>query len=148
MSANSFGTNNTMYYPIFVFSIFVFVLFVFILSISVSQYLNYKVVDGTAFCSEELDRCNLKFSWTNSNGETVNEQRVTSFDTIGQNGVFSVEVAYTVNDDGNSIDRYLVIGSPKYVYLGTQTYIIVYSILSFLSLIVIMLMIPYHHKKK
>lgn len=142
---DSFGTSNSMYYPIFVFSIFVFILFVFILSIGVSQYLNYSVVDGTAYCSEDLDWCNLKFTWTNSKGDKITENRIVAYDKIGENGVFSVQVAYTVKDD--AIDWYLIIGSQQDVYLGTTTYIIVYSILSFLSLLVVLLMIPYHKKK-
>lgn len=141
-SSSSF---NPMYYPIFVFSIFVFILFVFILVIAVTQYLNYKVTDGTVYASEELNRCLVKFNWTNSKGESMPENRVTAYQNIGQNGVFAVKIAYTVDDD--KVDRFLIIGSPWNVYLGTTTYIIVYSILSFLSLLVVLLMIPYRRKK-
>ena len=142
---DSVSSQNSMYYPIFVFSIFVFVLFVFILSISVSQYLNYQVTDGTAYCSDELNRCRLKFIWTNSKNEPITENRVVSYQNINQNGVFSVQVAYTVKND--KIDRFMIVGSPWNVYIGTSTYIIVYSILSFLSLLVVLLMIPYRRKK-
>lgn len=142
---DSISTNNPMFYPIFVFSIFVFILFVFILSISVSQYLNYKVTDGTAYCSEELNNCRLKFDWKDSKGESHSENKIVSYQNINQAGVFSVKVAYKVKND--TIDRFLIIGSPWNVYLGTSTYIIVYSILSFLSLLVVLMMIPFHQKK-
>ena len=142
---DSISTSNPMFYPIFVFSIFVFILFVFILSISVSQYLNYKVTDGTASCSEQLNNCLLKFEWKDSKGEVHTEKKVISYENINQSGVFSVQVAYKVNND--NLDRFLIIGSPWNVYLGTTTYIIVYSILSFLSLLVILMMIPFHKKK-
>ncbi len=144
MQESSSSSQNAMYYPIFVFSIFVFVLFVFILSISVSQYLNYEITDGTAYCSEELNTCNLKFIYMNSKMEPITEKKVIAFENINQSGVFSVQVAYTVKDD--KVDRFFIVGSPQNVYLGTPTYIIVYSILCFLSLLVILLMIPYRKK--
>ena len=141
--------HNPLFIPIVLFAIFIFILFVFILVLSVIQYQTYSIVDGKASCySDEttnINYCKLNFTYKDNNGKDVEvKDYQISWDDIGENGEFIVDVAYKVKD--NKLKHVIVLTNNNSTFLGTKNSIIVYSILSFLSLIVLVACIPWKKK--
>ena len=135
---------SSLYMPIFIFSVLILVLFVWIMSLSVIQYMNFTLTTGTIICTKAKSSgavCELTFDY----GEDKKERQRISFDEIGENGTFSVDVAYHLKD--GEVDKTYVLGSNKNTFLGTQTNVIIYSILSFLSLILVLSLIPFRRNK-
>ena len=135
---------SSLYMPIFIFSVLILVLFVWIMSLSVIQYMNFTLTTGTIICRKAKSSgavCELTFDY----GEDKKERQRISFDEIGENGTFSVDVAYHLKD--GKVDKTYVLGSNKNTFLGTQTNVIIYSILSFLSLILVLSLIPFRRNK-
>lgn len=138
---------------IFTMCVVIFILFVIILSISVHQYMYYKITDGTLICSDKGKRCALYFTYINENTKKPeNKIGMVGYNDIGESGVFSVKVAYHSNKNDTTITDYFIIGSKYHLFLGTTNMIIVYAILSFITLIICICMAPMlrydiNHKK-
>lgn len=122
-------------------SILIFIFFVLILGISIFQYRRYKIVNGLVVCVEFIDRCLLAFNYKDTKGEVATHVSPIAYDEINRSGVFQVSVAHTLNQDGRP-DDFFVIGSPFHVFLGTKSMLIIYLVLTFLSLLVCLSFIP------
>lgn len=140
---------NPLFIPIVLFAIFIFILFVFILTLSVIQYQSYSIVDGKVSChsneTENSNDCTLNFTYKDKDGKDVEvKDYQISWDDIGENGEFIVDVAYKLKDD--KLNHVIVLTNNNNMFLGTKNSVIVYSILSFLSLIVLLACIPWRRK--
>lgn len=135
---------NTFYVPIFIFSTFILILFIYLLTLTVIQFMNYVLTTGFAECNsvDGKSSCKLTFDYRTSGGDVKEATKLISYDEIGQSGKFTVDVAYKLNED-DKIDNFYVVGSNTKPFLGTQNNVIIYSILSFLSLILMMSLIPF-----
>jgi len=127
---------------IFLLCIAIFILFVVILSLSVHQFMYYKTTQGTVLCQHLTSRCILSFNYYDSSGNEHSKLSPIGYDEIGQDGVFTVQVAYHYNKNDNDLHDFFIIGSNYHMFLGTQNLIIIYSILSFISLLVCLTFFP------
>lgn len=139
---------NSLYVPILIFSIFILILFVYILALSVAQYSTFVVTSGTVNCvkAQSKNVCNVSFDYVPDSGVPKTENRQMSFQEIGQPGRFVVDVAYRLED--NKVSQVYIIGSNYHQFLGTQNNVIIYSVLSFLALVLVCSMIPWKSKDK
>ena len=138
---------NGLQITIFMLCIVIFVLFVILLSVSVHQYMYYQIVDGTLICSEISHRCVLYFNYVDPNTQkTETKVGLVGYQDIGETGTFSVKVAYHMNTTDTSLTDYFIIGSNYHLFLGTANMIIVYSILSFITLVICLCMGFYMRK--
>jgi len=128
---------------ILVFSVVIFVLFLVMTILASVQYSQYKIVDGTAICEEFFNRCLLSFHYENASGEVKTKVSPIAYNEIHQSGVFSVRVAFrpSKNEDEAPSD-FFIIGSPYHVFLGTKSMIIMYSILTFMALLICVSFLP------
>ena len=128
---------------IVVFSVVIFVLFLIITIIASVQYSRYKIVDGTAICEEFFNRCLLSFPYLDQSGQTKTKVSPIAYNEIHQSGVFSVKVAYRPPaETDQSPSEFFIIGSPYHVFLGTKSMIVIYSILTFLALLISVSFLP------
>lgn len=125
---------------ILAFSVIILILFLIITGISIWQYTRYKIVDGTAICNVP-ERCLLVFNYKNPRGEQKTNVSAISFQEINQTGVFSVQVAYTLNPQGDPKDFFLI-GSPFHVFIGTKSMLLIYVTLAFLAALICISFIP------
>lgn len=134
---------NSLYIPILIFSVLIFILFLYIMILSIIQYKQYTLTTGTAKCTDKnvASSCILSFEYQVPNGTIKKYEKLMSFEELNQEGTFSVDVAYKLN--GDSIDKVYIIGSNFHIFLGTQNNVIIYSILSFLALILVCSLIPW-----
>ena len=111
--------------------------------LSIIQYKQYTLTPGTAKCADKNvgSSCILSFEYQVPNGTIKKYKKLMSFEELNQEGIFSVDVAYKLN--GDSIDKVYIIGSNFHIFLGTQNNVIIYSILSFLALILVCSLIPW-----
>lgn len=110
------------------FSTYVIILLVIsvLLHYSVRQHRHYHIINGTIFCSNEMDFCLLSFMYNDKK-----EIKDLPYSTIGKKGLFSVQIAVSKEDPKD----YVIIGS-KNIFYGTKFKIYLYVILlciSFLS---------------
>lgn len=134
---------SLLYVPILIFSILIFGLFVWIMALTVIQYMNFTLTTGTIVC-EKIENSSAVCMLTFDYGKETYKERI-SFDEIGESGTFTVDVAYHLED--GKVDKKYILGSNKSTFLGTQNNVIIYSVLSFLSLILVISLIPFRRKK-
>jgi hypothetical protein len=139
--------SKAMKQTIIAFAIIICLLFIALTIISIIQYTKYKIVDGIAVCVEFVDRCVLSFTYKDKNNEEQKYVSPIAFDEIQRSGVFNVQVAYTLTKDGQP-DDFFIIGSPFHVFLGTKTMLLIYIILSFVSLLICLSFIPGLYQKQ
>lgn len=132
---------------IFILCIVIFILFVIILSVSVHQFMYYKIVEGTLICSGTMNRCVVYFNYMDPTTNTMESKvGLIGYNDIGETGTFSVKVAYHMNETDTSLTDYFIVGSRYHLFLGTTNMIIVYSILSFIMLVICICMGVYMRK--
>lgn len=133
---------DPMKQTILVFSILIFLLFLIITIIASVQYSRYKIVDGTAICEEFFNRCLLSFHYENGEGEVKTLTTPIAYNEINQSGVFSVKVAFQPPASAAPPSNFFVIGSPYHVFIGTKSMVVIYTILSFLALLICVSFLP------
>ena len=133
---------DPMKQTILVFSILIFLLFLIITIIASVQYSRYKIVDGTAICEEFFNRCLLSFHYENGEGEVKTLTTPIAYHEINQSGVFSVKVAFQPPTSASPPSNFFVIGSPYHVFIGTKSMVVIYTILSFLALLICVSFLP------
>lgn len=124
------------------FSILIFLLFLGITIIASVQYSRYKLVDGTAICEEFFNRCLLSFQYQDSDGNVKTKTSPIAYHEINQSGIFSVKVAYRPPAVIREPSEFFVIGSPYHVFIGTKSMVVIYTILTFLALLISMSFLP------
>jgi hypothetical protein len=107
-----------------IFSILVILLFL-LFHHSIYQYRNYKLTDGTVFCSKDLDFCLLSYF-----EKDKKIKKELPYNTLSKDGVFVVKIAIHKNDSS----KFIILGS-KTIYFGTKFKIIFYFCLLVLSLL-------------
>ena len=136
---------SLLYTPILIFSILIFGLFVWIMSLAVIQYMNFTLTTGTIVC-EKPDNAGATCVLTFEYGDNKRQTERISFDEIGETGTFTVDIAYHLDNDGK-VEKTFILGSNKSTFLGTQNNVIIYSVLSFLSLILVISLVPFRRRK-
>jgi hypothetical protein len=127
---------------VLVFSILIFLLFLTITIIASVQYSKYKIVDGTAICEEFFNRCLLSFNYENTQGQVRTKTSPIAYNEINQSGVFNVKVAFQPPVNNEPPSNFFVIGSPYHVFLGTKSMVVIYTILTFLALLISVSFLP------
>ena len=127
---------------VLVFSILIFLLFLTITIIASVQYSKYKIVDCTAICEEFFNRCLLSFNYENNQGQVRTKTAPIAYHEISQSGVFSVKVAFQPPEGNDPPSNFFVIGSPYHVFIGTKSMVVIYTILTFLALLISVSFMP------
>ena len=119
------------------FQICLFLIFLYFLINSIIQRTQYYITDGVIISSKSLDQCLLSFIYQNEKLDLV-----LPYKTIGIDGTYKIKVAY--QEKNNDISNIILIGSKTQTFYGTNFKIIFYSILVFIS----MLLLNYSIRKK
>lgn len=127
---------------VLVFSVLIFLLFLTITIIASVQYSRYKVVDGTAICEEFFNRCLLSFNYMDADGNVKTKTSPIAYNEINQSGVFSVKVAFRPPARHDDPADFFIIGSPYHVFVGTKSMVVIYTILTFLALLICVSFLP------
>lgn len=112
-------------------------IFIYFLVYGIYQRLQYSITDGVIIASKSLDQCLLSFYDKDEKLDLV-----LPYTTIGIDGTYKIKVA--VNKKNNEISDIILIGSKTQSFYGTTFKIILYSILVFISFIILF----YIYRKK
>lgn len=111
--------------------------FIYFLIYGIYEKLQYSITDGVIIASKSLDQCLLSFYYKDEKIDLV-----LPYATIGIDGTYKIKVAY--NEKNNEITNIILIGSKTQTFYGTTFKIILYSILVFISLVLLF----YIYRKK
>jgi hypothetical protein len=117
--------------------IILLLIFIYFLVYGIYQRLQYSITDGVIIASKSLDQCLLSFYDKDEKLDLV-----LPYTTIGIDGTYKIKVA--VNKKNNEISDIILIGSKTQSFYGTTFKIILYSILVFISFIILF----YIYRKK
>jgi hypothetical protein len=117
--------------------IILLLIFIYFLVYSIYQRLQYSITDGVIIASKSLDQCLLSFYDKDEKLDLV-----LPYTTIGIDGTYKIKVAF--QEKNNEISDIILIGSKTQSFYGTNFKIIFYSILTFISFILLF----YIYRKK
>ena len=117
--------------------IILLLIFIYFLVYGIYQRLQYSITDGVIIASKSLDQCLLSFYYKDEKLDLV-----LPYATIGIDGTYKIKVAF--NEKNNEITNIILIGSKTQSFYGTTFKIILYSVLTFISLFLLF----YIYRKK
>ena len=117
--------------------IILLLIFIYFLVYGIYQRLQYSITDGVLIASKSLDQCLLSFYYKDEKLDLV-----LPYTTIGIDGTYKIKVAF--NEKNNEISDIILIGSKTQSFYGTTFKIVLYSILVFISFILLF----YIYRKK
>ena len=117
--------------------IILLLIFIYFLVYGIYQRLQYSITDGVLIASKSLDQCLLSFYYKDEKLDLV-----LPYTTIGIDGTYKIKVAF--NEKNNEISDIILIGSKTQSFYGTTFKIVLYSILIFISFILLF----YIYRKK
>lgn len=125
-----------------VFTFILFGLFFSIDVLAIQQMVNYTLTSGTMDCLPNLGRCVVSYSVENTDGTLSQKEKIIGYSEINQEGRFSVTVAFQKQNP----DVFVVLGSNQ-LFLGTPFYVSIYTIMTFLTLVILFLFFwPFKNK--